>query len=127
MLLCTPCLLISHYPGGYGFWYTYRGFSASFRDFIDSRCTFYFLFFVWNIMQYEAFWLLCISIWGMYHTVQYCIVGTSMSGGHGPQKISLSSPSGIIHGHLIVLVRHKQTQMCLQSNLKCYERISKKF
>ena len=32
------------------------------------------------------------------------------------EEINLSSPSGIIHGHLIVLVKHKQAQMCLQSD-----------
>jgi len=37
------------------------------------------------------------------------------------------SPSEIIHGHLIVLVRHKQAQTCLQSDQKHYERISTKF
>ena len=36
------------------------------------------------------------------------------------------SPSEIIHGHLIVLVRHKQAQTCLQSDQKHYERISTK-
>ena len=40
------------------------------------------------------------------------------------EEINQSSPSGIIHGHLIVLVRHKQAQICLQSDPKCYERIS---
>ena len=43
------------------------------------------------------------------------------------KEIDLSSPSGIIHGHLIVLVRHKQAQMYLQSDPKCYERFSMKF
>ena len=43
------------------------------------------------------------------------------------EEINLSLPSGIIHGHLIVLVRHKQIQMCLKSDPKCYERISMKF
>ena len=42
------------------------------------------------------------------------------------EEINLSSPSGIIHGHLIVLVGHKQAQMCLQSDLKGYEQISTK-
>ena len=50
-----------------------------------------------------------------------------MGGGYGPQKINLNSPSGIIHGHLIVLVRHKQAQMCLQNDLNRYEKISTKF
>ena len=43
------------------------------------------------------------------------------------EEISLSLPSGIINGHFILLVRHKQAQLCLQSNLKCYEQISTKF
>jgi len=51
----------------------------------------------------------------------------TMGGGHGPQKISLSSPSGIIHGHLIVLVKHKQAQLRLQSDPKHYKWISTKF
>ena len=38
-----------------------------------------------------------------------------------------SSSLGIIHGYLIVLVRHKQAQMCLQSDPKRYEQFSKKF
>ena len=41
------------------------------------------------------------------------------------EEINLSSPSEIIHGQLIVLVTHKQAQLCLQSHLKCYEQISK--
>ena len=44
-----------------------------------------------------------------------------MDGGRGPQKIILNSPSGIIHGHLVALVNHKQAQMCLWSNPKRYE------
>ena len=40
------------------------------------------------------------------------------------EETNLSSPSGIIHSYLIVLVRHKQAQMCLQSNLKHYKQIS---
>ena len=40
--------------------------------------------------------------------------------------INPSSPSGIIHGHLIVLIRHKQAKMCLQSNPIHYEQISTK-
>ena len=43
------------------------------------------------------------------------------------EEINLSSPSGIIHGHLIVLVKQKQAQMCLQSDPKCYEQFSTKF
>ena len=43
------------------------------------------------------------------------------------KEINLVSPSGIIHGHLIVLVRHKQAQMCLQSDPKHYEQFSTKF
>ena len=43
------------------------------------------------------------------------------------EEINLSSPLGIIHGHLIVLVRHKQAQMCLQSDPKRYERFSTNF
>ena len=46
-----------------------------------------------------------------------------MDGGHGPRKYQ---PSGIIHGHLI-LVRYKQAQICLQSGPKPYEQISMKF
>ena len=42
------------------------------------------------------------------------------------EEINLSSSSGIIHSHLRVLVRHKQAQMCLQSDLKCYKQISTK-
>ena len=59
----------------------------------------------------------------VYHTVQqYCIVGTIKGGGRGPQR---NQPSGIIHGHLIVLVRYnKPAQMCLQSDPKRYERFS---
>ena len=49
-----------------------------------------------------------------------------MGGGRGPRRINLSSPSGIIHDHLIVLVRHKQAQMCLQSDPKRYEQFSMK-
>jgi len=49
-----------------------------------------------------------------------------MGGGCGPQTINLNSPSGIIHDHMIVLVRHKQALMCLQSNPKRYEQISMK-
>ena len=47
-----------------------------------------------------------------------------MGGGHSAivhREINLSSPSGIIYGHLIALVRHNQAQMCLQNDLKCYE------
>jgi len=36
------------------------------------------------------------------------------------KEINLSSPLGIIHSHLIVLVRHKQAQMFLQSDPKRY-------
>jgi len=62
------------------------------------------------------------------HTVQkYCRVRMIMGGGCGPQKINLSSRSGIIYGHSIALVRHKQAQMCLQNDPKCYERFSTKF
>ena len=43
------------------------------------------------------------------------------------KEINLSSPSGIIHGHLITLVRHKQARMCLQSDPKCYEQFSTNF
>ena len=43
------------------------------------------------------------------------------------EEISLGSISEIIHGHLIVLVRHKQAQMCLQSDLKHFKQISTKF
>ena len=43
------------------------------------------------------------------------------------EEIGLSSHSGVIHSHLIALVRHKQAQMCLQSDPKCYEQISTKF
>ena len=43
------------------------------------------------------------------------------------KEINLSSPSGITHSHLIVLVRHKQTQKCLQSDPKRYKQISMKF
>ena len=35
--------------------------------------------------------------------------------------------SGIIHGYLIAMDRHKQAQMCLHSDPKCYERISMKY
>jgi len=41
--------------------------------------------------------------------------------------MNLSSPSGVIHSHLIALVRHKQAQMCLQSGPKHYERFLKTF
>ena len=37
----------------------------------------------------------------------------SMGGGRGAWEINLSFPSGIIHGHLIVLVRHKLAQICV--------------
>ena len=40
------------------------------------------------------------------------------------KEINLNSPSKIIHS---VLVRHEQTQMCLQSDPKCYEWIFTKF
>ena len=40
------------------------------------------------------------------------------------EEINLSLPSGIIHGHLIVLVRHKQAQMC---DPKRYKRFSTKY
>jgi len=32
------------------------------------------------------------------------------------EEINLSLPSGIVHSHLIALVRHKQVQMCLQKH-----------
>ena len=68
------------------------------------------------------------------HTVQqYCTVihynssvqqGCPWVVGLVHKEINQSPPSGIIHGHLKVLVRHKQAQMCLQSNPKHYELIS---
>ena len=43
------------------------------------------------------------------------------------EEINLSLLSEVIHGHLIVLVRHKQAQnlMYLQSGPTCYKQISK--
>ena len=46
-----------------------------------------------------------------------------MGGGCSPQRNQLSSPSGIVDSHLIILVRHKHAQMCPQSDPKCYEQI----
>ena len=43
------------------------------------------------------------------------------------EEINQSSLSEIIHGHLIVLVKHKKAQMCLQTDPKHYEQISTKF
>jgi len=45
----------------------------------------------------------------------------------GGERNQLSSLSGIIYGHFIILVRDKQTQMSLQSNPKRYYLISTKF
>jgi len=46
------------------------------------------------------------------------IVGMMVGGGRNPPKNQL--PSGIIHGHLIVLVRHKQAQTCIGNDMECY-------
>ena len=68
------------------------------------------------------FWKLC-----SYHTVHGWWVWFTI--------MNLKSFSGIIHSHLILLVRHKQVsriyltqaQMCLQNNLECYQWISTNF
>ena len=77
-----------------------------------------------------AYMVLSYAYVAPYTISEYCIVGTIKGGGRGPrrnQPYSCSLPLGIIHGHLIVLVRYKQAQMRLQSDPKCYERFSTKF
>ena len=39
------------------------------------------------------------------------------------KEIDLKSSSGIVHGHLIALVRHKQAHMCFQYNPKTFNTI----
>ena len=69
-----------------------------------------------------------ITMYPDNHRVQkWCIVGMTVGGGMAHEKVYPKLSSGIVHGHLIALVRYKKAQTCLQNDPAYYQQTSAKF